>query len=143
MTAGHLEVKKTLQRVKQRYYRCGSSSSAKAWCRKCPKCPSRRKPQKRFQATLQVYNVVAPLERLAIDILGPLPETDQGNRYFLVVMNYFSKWVEALAMPEQSAVTVAHLLVTEVTSRFSVPLKFTLTKDVTWNQCCSRKFVGF
>ena len=87
--------------------------------------------------------MVAPLERLAIDILGPLPETDQGNRYFLVVMNYFSKWVEALAMPEQSAVTVAHLLVTEVTSRFSVPLKFTLTKDVTWNQCCSRKFVGF
>ena len=87
--------------------------------------------------------MVAPLERLAIDILGPLPETDQGNRYFLVVMNYFSKWVEALAMPEQSAVTVAHLLVTEVTSRFGVSLKFTLTKDVTSNQCCSRKFVGF
>ena len=45
-------------------------------------------------------------------------------------------------MPGQSAVTVAHLLVTEVTSRFSVSLKFTLTKDVTSNQCCSRKFVG-
>ena len=89
------------------------------------------------------HNVAAPLERLTIDILGPLSETDQGNRYFLVVMNYFSKWVEALAMPEQSAVTVAHLLVTEVTSRFSVSLKFTLTKDVTSNQCCSRKFVGF
>ena len=31
----------------------------------------------------------AHLERLAVDVLGPLPETDQGNRYFLVVMNYF------------------------------------------------------
>ena len=56
-------------------------------------------------------------------MLGPLPETDQGNRYILVVMDYFSKWVEALAMPEQSAETVTHVLVTEVISRFGVPLQ--------------------
>ena len=65
----------------------------------------------------------APLERLAICVLGPLPKIDQGNRYILVVMDYFSKWVEALAMPEQSAATVAHLFVTGVISRFSVPLQ--------------------
>ena len=38
-------------------------------------------------------------------------------------MDYFSKWVKALAMPEQSAATVAHLLVTEVICRFGVPLQ--------------------
>ena len=71
----------------------------------------------------------APLERLAIDVLGPLPETDQGNRYILVVMDYFSKWVEAVAMPE-SAATVAYLLVTErLFAGLVVSCKFTLTKD--------------
>jgi len=40
-----------------------------------------------------------------------------------VVIDYFSKWVEALALPEQSAETVAHLLVNEVNSRFGVPLQ--------------------
>ena len=57
-----------------------------------------------------------------MDIIGPLLETDQGNPYILV-MDSFLKWVEALAMPEQSAATVAHLFVTEVISRFGVPLQ--------------------
>lgn len=122
-TAGHLGVKKTLQRVKQRYYWIGSSRDVKRWCQNCSGCSSRRRPQKKFQAPMQVYNVGAPLERIAIDVLGPLPETQQGNRYILVVMDYFSKWVETHAMPEQSAATVAHLLVTEVICRFGVPLQ--------------------
>ena len=101
----------------------GSSRDVKAWCRNCScsRCSSRRKPQKKFQVPLQVYNVGAPPEGLAIDVLEPLRETDQGNRYILVVMDYFSKWVEALAMPEQSTETIAHL--TEVVSRFGVPLQ--------------------
>ena len=123
VTAGHLGVKKTLHCVKQRYYWCGNSHDVKAWCLNCPKCSSRRKPHKKFQAPLHVYNVGAPLERLAMDVMGPLPVTDQGNQYILVVMDYFSKWVEALAIPEQSAATVVHLLVTEVISRFRVPLQ--------------------
>lgn len=31
------------------------------------------------------------MERVATDALGPLPETDQGNNYILIVMDYFSK----------------------------------------------------
>ena len=69
----------------------GSSRAVKAWCRNCSRCSSRRKPQKTFQVPLQVYNVGAPLGGLAVDVLGPLRGTDQGNRYILVVMDYFFK----------------------------------------------------
>lgn len=31
------------------------------------------------------------MERVAIDILGPLPETGRGNKYILIAMDYFSK----------------------------------------------------
>ena len=37
----------------------------------------------------------APLERVAMDILGPLPVTERGNRYVLVIGDYFTKWVES------------------------------------------------
>lgn len=61
------------------------------------------------------------MERVAIDVLGPLPETDQGNKYILIAMDYFSKWPEAYALPNQETVTVANVLVSQFFSRFGVP----------------------
>ena len=43
------------------------------------------------RSLLQLYNVGEPLERVAIDVLGPLPETDSGSKYILIAMDYFSK----------------------------------------------------
>ena len=41
------------------------------------------------------YNVGALMERLAADTLGPLPVSDLGNKYLLIVADYFTKWTEA------------------------------------------------
>ena len=43
---------------------------------------------------MQVERVGNPLERIAMDILGPLPETPRGNKYILVLGDYFTKWTE-------------------------------------------------
>ena len=44
-----------------------------------------------------------PLERIHIDILGPLIETPRGNQYVLVVVDQFTKWVECYALADQTA----------------------------------------
>ena len=44
-----------------------------------------------------------------MDLLGPLPQSDQGNLYFLVICDYFTKYVEAFALPDQWADTVFFL----------------------------------
>ncbi len=65
--------------------------------------------------------VGAPLDRVALDIVGPLPETENGNNYIVVISDYFTKWVEAHALPDQTAITVADKLVNEFICRFGTP----------------------
>eukprot|EP00731_Ephydatia_muelleri_P029883 Em0021g406a len=63
----------------------------------------------------------SPMQIVAVDIMGPLPETKDGNRYVLVASDYFTRWVEVYAIPNQEAVTVAEKLVNEMFCRFSPP----------------------
>ena len=57
----------------------------------------------------------------ATNLLGPLPETEDGNKYILVISDYFTKWLEGVAIPDQTAITVARALVKEVVCRFCTP----------------------
>ena len=53
--------------------------------------------------------------------MGPLPETEKGNKYVLVAVDCFTKWVEVYGIPNQEAVTVVVKLVDEMFCRFSPP----------------------
>ena len=53
------------------------------------------------------------MQTVAMDILGPLPESETGNSYILVVADYFTRWTEAYAIPNQEAITVAKKLTDE------------------------------
>jgi transposase InsO family protein len=54
--------------------------------------------------------------------MGPLPETNCGNKHILVLMDHFTKWCEAFPTPDQKASTVAKILVDRVFSRFGPPV---------------------
>ena len=70
---------------------------------------------------MKVVETGYPMERIATDILGELPKTDRGNKYILVVSDYYTKWTESFPMPNMEAQTVAKIIVEEVVARFGVP----------------------
>ena len=121
-TSGHLGISKTLGRVRERYYWIGCRQDVQRWCRNCDTCASRNGPQKKRKAPMAQYNVGSPMERIAADVLGPLPTSDSGNKYLLIVADYFTKWTEAFPLQHQEATKFAEVIVKEVVSRFGVPL---------------------
>ena len=122
-TAGHLGIKKTLSRVRQRFYWPGLDSDVKSYIAGCTACMKRKDPNPTKRAPMGIVRSGYPMERMAIDILGELPQTHNGNKYILVISDYFTKWTESLPMPNMVACTVAKLLVENVFCRFGIPRK--------------------
>ncbi|GBN82991.1 Transposon Ty3-G Gag-Pol polyprotein [Araneus ventricosus] len=110
-SGGHFRVMKTLSKTRERFYWDRLRADVEKWCRECHACGARKGPKTRTKGRLQRYNLGAPFERMALDILGPFPVTTKGNRYVLVLMDYFTKWPEAIPIPDQEASTVAEELV--------------------------------
>ena len=79
-------------------------------------------PANNSKAALQTVPVGGLFEMLAMDFLGPLPTTEQGNNYILVVADYFTKWTEAFALQDQTAKTTTETLVNDVITRFEMPI---------------------
>ena len=100
-------MRKTVARVKLRYYWPGYLDDVEEWCRTCVVCQRRKNPRSKNIAPLQSIGTgVAPFEQVALDILK-LPLTSRGNQYVLLIEDYFSKWVEAFPLERTVAPSVA------------------------------------
>ena len=110
-TAGHMVAAKTLSHVRERFYWVQCQQDVREWCCNCDPCAQKRGPQKKIKAPMAKYNVGSPMKRIAIGVLGLLPITETGNKYILIVADYFTKWVEAYPRPNQEATSAGKLLV--------------------------------
>ncbi|GFT14959.1 retrovirus-related Pol polyprotein from transposon 412 [Trichonephila clavipes] len=115
-------VMKTLHRVRERFFWGKVRADVEQWCKSCDACSARKGPKIRSRGKLHRYNVGAPFERIAFDILGPLPRTASGNKYLLVVMDDF-KMARSVPHSGSGSPTVAEAVVQHWISRYGVPLQ--------------------
>lgn len=120
--SGHLGKKKTHQKIKQRFYWYEMKEDIQIWIAKCDICSANKPLTKTQRAPLGQMQVGAPMDRVATNLLGPLPVTPRGNRYILTMTDYFTKWVEVIPVPDQTAVTCANVMLNEFICRYGCPL---------------------
>ena len=105
-----------------RFYWPQMKKFVREWCRNCTKCVARKPPQRKSKAALQRYALGEPLERVAIDVIGPFPASRDGNRYIVVIGNYFTKWVEVVATPDQEVKTVTEVVMRQFPAKLQARL---------------------
>ena len=123
ISAGHLGQKKTLEKLRRFFIWHGITNSSEEYIKSCATCSLNKRPNVKPKAALGAYHAGFPMERVHIDILGPLPQSRNGNKYILMMVDQFTKWVECAPVPVQSAEVVAKAAVDGFFSRFGSPLQ--------------------
>ena len=118
--AGHFAEKKIYDRLRRYYWWKGIRSDVRRHCRGCLTCATRKGGRKPTRPPLHPIPVGGPFHRLGVDVLQ-LPLTRNGNRYVVVFADYLTKWIEAFPVPDQTAETIAKLLVEKIVCVHGVP----------------------
>lgn len=119
---GHQGIDRTRARIKEKFYWYKMNETIKAYVQACAVCNKNKKPTRKAKCPLSQYHAGVPLERVHIDFMGPLPETLEGNTNILVMVDQFTKWVEIIPLPSQTAEETARALVDQVFTRIGCPL---------------------
>ena len=118
---GHVGIEKTTGVVENEFYWPGWRKDIHEYVLSCIECSSAKEIEGRNRAKLQSIITNKPFEIVGIDIAGPYPETKQGNRFILGIIDYFSKYVSLIPLKQITAENVAKALWKEWISKFGAP----------------------
>ena len=119
---GHLGVNKTMDRVMAEFYWPSVNGDLRRFCRSCDICQRTVQKGRVPRVPLKTMPIIdVPFKRVAVDIVGPIfPATDRKNRYILTMVDYATRYPEAVALPSIDTERVAEALV-DMFSRLGVP----------------------
>ena len=118
-TMAHQNAETTLQHIKERYIWPGMRKDVQEYVKTCYECQQRgSQKENNRKRTIKVNDI---FERWGIDIVGPLPATERGNRYIIVAVDYFIRWPEAKATKTANSYDVAKFIYERIICRFGAP----------------------
>ncbi len=119
--AGHPGGRKLYQTIRRSMYWPALAVDCYATSRRCSTCARNRIKLRKNVTELQLFPAKAPLESVAIDVLGELIKTARGHEYLLVITDRFTKLTKTVPMKGISAAEVAKHFVNEWVFNYGPP----------------------
>ena len=117
---GHFSGKRTFSALASHWWWDNMYVDTMKYVESCPECTITAGTGRHYKPPLHPIPVSRPFQIVSADLME-LPRTRRGNKYVLVLQDYLTKWPLAYALPDQKALTIAHVLVEEVIPFFGVP----------------------
>lgn len=108
-------VQRTYERIKLYTSWPNMFQDIQEYIRSCKTCQMIKQTQITLKAPLQL--TVTPLQvsdKIALDLVGPLPLTEMGNKYILTCQDLLSKYLIAIAIPNITIEMVAETFINDI-----------------------------
>ena len=120
--SGHVGIRKTMDRVLTEFFWPGVCGDVSRFCKSCDICQRTIQKGQVTKVPLGKLPLIdTPFKRIAVDIVGPIePLSERNSRYILTMIDYATRYPEAVALPGIETERVAEALV-EMFSRVGIP----------------------
>ncbi len=119
----HVSAPKTQQLIQKNFWWPQMASDIQRWCDTCIVCATINQGKPGCTKLCRPEPPKGPWELLQLDFIGPLPSAKGGYRYCLVIIDKFSKWVEAIPTRNNSANTVARVVANQILPLWGAPIQ--------------------
>ncbi len=119
----HVSAPKTQQLIQKNFWWPQMASDIQRWCDTCIVCATINQGKPGRTKLCRPEPPKGPWELLQLDFIGPLPSAKGGYRYCLVIIDKFSKWVEAIPTRNNSANTVARVVANQILPLWGAPIQ--------------------
>ena len=122
LMSGHLGIKKTMDRVLTEFFWPGVCGDVSRFCKSCDICQRTIQKGRVTKVPLEKLPLIdTPFKRVAVDIVGPIePRSERKSRYILTMIDYATRYPEAVALPGIETERVAEAFV-KMFSRVGIP----------------------
>jgi hypothetical protein len=121
---GHRGMNKTYKAIKEKHSWPNMKQEIEDYVKQCKSCQVNKVLCPQRKAPMEITTTAnQPFEKCCLDIVGPLTETQKGNKYILTFQDELSKFLVAIPIQRQDAETVAREFVTHITLKLGTPNK--------------------
>ena len=109
--SAHPGGRKLYQKLRMHFYWPSMAVDAYGVVRNCVTCARNRIKLRKYASALKLFPARAPLEQVAIDLLGELIQTPRGNRFLLVITDRYTKLTKVVPLKRITSETVSQAFV--------------------------------
>lgn len=122
LLSGHLGYRRTLLRIKDRFWWPKMNKFIRFYVQSCKQCQMTKRNYVEIRSQMNpIPPPMEPFRLIAMDLITPLPTTANGNTAALVWTDYNTKWSEGIPIKDTSTETIAKCFLERIICRFGCP----------------------